>query len=477
MKIAILGFGREGKSILKFLQNRGFTRIRTRIYADKKDEIWILDQNPRSNVPRGIKTQLGKNYLKDLNRFDIVFRSPGIPYRLPEIQRAKKAGVKISSATKLFFEALRGQTRTTRRKTQKKVSGGRHPIIIGITGSKGKSTTAALLYKILKASGRKVFLAGNIGIPALELLPRLSASSPHKSAIIVLELSSFQLEDLTVSPHIALALDVFPEHQDSHGSLAEYYRAKANISRHQKTGGAVFYFAKNQISARIGKLGKGKKIPVNLIFSNSREWWNEKNGSNVKGWHTLKNYAMAATVAKYVGVPASTIQRTIKNFPGLPHRLQRIRTIRAHLRSNPRQSALIEFYDDSASHNPHAAIAAISSFPGSIKILIAGGKDRPFDYRMLGKSAKENQVAMAILFGENKNKIARALGSSKAAVRLTRTLREAIHTAYREAKAIAKKNPASQIVVLFSPGAPSYDMFENFEERGREFIKCIQKLK
>ena len=191
MKIAILGFGREGHSILKFLRK---TRINADYHADKRgyknigknqrkhlrkhlrksaaDEILVLDKNRNVKVPRGVKTHLGKNYLKNLERFDVIFRSPGIPYLLPEIQKAEKQGVKISSATELFFEQLRGHAQTTRRLTRKKVGVGQRqvsvsqrPIIIGITGTKGKGTTSTLLYKIFKASGKRVFLAVNIGKP------------------------------------------------------------------------------------------------------------------------------------------------------------------------------------------------------------------------------------------------------------------------------------------------------------------------
>ena len=178
MKIAILGFGREGHSILKFLRK---TRINADYHADKRgyknigenqrkhlrksaaDEILVLDKNRNVKVPRGVKTHLGKNYLKNLERFDVIFRSPGIPYFLPEIQKAKKQGVKISSATNLFFERYPGK-------------------IVGITGTKGKGTTATLLYKILGAAGKDVFLAGNIGKPSLDLLSNTQINADTKTS-------------------------------------------------------------------------------------------------------------------------------------------------------------------------------------------------------------------------------------------------------------------------------------------------------
>ena len=203
MNIAILGFGREGKSTLKFLKKSP---------SFKNAQISVLDK------------KTGKNYLKKLLNFDFVFRSPGVPYNLPEIQKAIKNGVKFSSATALFFDE------TKKRKNVK---------IIGITGTKGKGTTSTLLYKILKACGkprtrasslrgRNVLLAGNIGKSPLDLIPKLKNNS-----IIILELSSFQLQDLKKSPDIAIILNIFPDHMDSHKTFSEYINAKSSISKFQ----------------------------------------------------------------------------------------------------------------------------------------------------------------------------------------------------------------------------------------------------
>src|SRR3990167_7814929 len=172
MKVAILGLGQEGKAVLKFLKK---TQPGTKpVILDKKRD---------------------SNYLKNLRQFDIIYRSPGIPYNLPQIQSAVKKGVKFSSATDLFFTQAKGT-------------------IIGVTGTKGKSTTTTLIYKVLKNAGRDACLGGNIGKPAIELLPKLK-----KNSITVLELSSFQLQDLKHSPHIAVILDVFPDHLDAHQDL------------------------------------------------------------------------------------------------------------------------------------------------------------------------------------------------------------------------------------------------------------------
>ena len=186
-KIAILGFGLEGKSVMKYLKSNS---------EYQNCEIMALDK------------KFSPDYLKNLKQFNIIFRSPGLPYLTKEIQSAKNAGVKITSATKLFFDKCPCP-------------------IIGITGSKGKGTTATLLSKMLKTRwGDNIFLIGNIGLPALKILPKLK-----KNSLVIFELSSFQLQDLRKSPNLSIVLDITPEHQDHHQTFKEYADAKSSISR------------------------------------------------------------------------------------------------------------------------------------------------------------------------------------------------------------------------------------------------------
>ncbi len=340
-RIAIAGFAREGQSVLRFVRKRP---------EYKNAEIWILDKNsslPKTlKLPKNIHLKLGPDYLKDLDRFDIVFRTPGIPYSLPEIQKAKKRGTEISSAIKLFFEYCPSK-------------------IIGVTGTKGKGTTSTLLYTIIKASHRDVHLAGNIGTPALHILPKLK-----KSSLVILELSSFQLQDMEASPPIAAVLEMFPDHQDSHKNLREYYSAKANIAAHQKPGDTVFFLKNNDLSAWAASHGKGKKIAVNektfTLF--------QQKDVIMPGFHNFKNAAMAATIAQSLGIPSATIKKVVSTFTGLPYRLQMIRRI-----TGPGGKAVF-FYNDSGSHNPSTAAAAAHSFEDDPIILVAGGKDRGLDF-------------------------------------------------------------------------------------------------
>jgi len=469
-------------------------------HADK-EEIWVLDKNKDLKLPRGIHAHLGPHYLERLTEFDVIFRSPGIPYFLPQIQAAQKRGVIISSATKLFFEQLRGLMRTLRGQSQKTFS----PVIIGITGTKGKGTTCTLLYKMLKAAhatgstsspqassprpelgtkagqaGKDVYLAGNIGAPALNLLSKTHNLTPK--TYVILELSSFQLQDLETSPHIAAVLDIFPDHQDAHKNLAEYYGAKANIARHQTKRDSIFFFSHNALSRALARKSPGKKIGVDekrfRLFSPS--------AVRLAGAHNFKNAVMAATIARSLGVPRATIVRIVKSFKGNEHRLELVRVIRMN---SGRSGRVIKFYNDSASTNPHTTAAAIRAFSSktynlkpktSATILIAGGRSKVHDYQPIRK-ALNAETKLVILIGENRKEIARAIRSSGVPFVFAKTLRDAVMRAVREARVIGHRlsviGPHTAACVLFSPGSASFDMFKDYAARGKQFKKIVKQLR
>ena len=451
MKIAILGFGREGKSLLRFIKKN----------------------NPKTNV-KILDRKFDKNYLKKLQDFDIVYRSPGVPYNLPAIQKALKSGVKFSSATAIFFDEIRKMVRRG------------SPQVIGITGTKGKGTTATLLYKIFKACGKRVYLAGNIGKSAIEILPRLK-----KNSIVILELSSFQLQDLKVSPEIAVVLETFPDHMDSHKNLQEYFDAKANIARFQKKSDKIFYFDDNRWSKWIAQKSRGKKIPVsvrNLKLFKLKDL-------KMPGEHNLKNAAMAVTVALSLGCPKNKILKVVKNFRGNEHRLELVRIIKipAKKHSNILENVRMLFYNDSASTNPQTAAAAIRAFKEP-KILIAGGKDKGLDYSPLAKALKNSNTKLVILFGENKNKIKRQIArlpsrgtsgqaKSKAQIVLVKDLKTSVNLAYKTAKKLINQSkpipqfPNQLITIVFSPASASFDMFKNYQDRGEKFKEIVKSLK
>jgi UDP-N-acetylmuramoylalanine--D-glutamate ligase len=425
MKVAILGFGAEGKSILRFLK---------KYPAFKGAAVSVLDK------------KLDKNYLRRLEQYDIVFRSPGVFYNLPEIQRTVKKGVIFSSATKLFFDNFKGR-------------------FIGITGTKGKSTTSTLLYKILEACGKKVYLAGNIGKPAIEILPKL-----NKNSIAILELSSFQLQDLKKSPTIAVVLETFPDHMDAHKNLKEYFDSKTNISKYQNKNDKIFYAADSKYAKLIAQKSKGKKIGVSA--KNFRLFKPEI--LKIPGPHNFKNAAMAASVALSLGCPKNKILKTVKNFKGNEHRLELVRSIRIN-QPNRHKSVFIKFYNDSASTNPQTAAAAVKSFKAP-SILIAGGKDKGLNYSPLKKALKESNVRLVVLFGENKGKIKRQIVNSKAQIVMAKDLKSAVNLAYKFAKSLVAKPHTLNPTVIFSPAAASFDMFKNYKDRGEKFKEIVRKI-
>lgn len=428
MKIAIIGFGREGQSLHQYLKSKK---------SYKKAAFWILDKNKDLIIPRGVKKVLGSDYLENLDQFDLIFRSPGVPYNIIakkfknwklEIRNLKLQ--KIISATKLFFALCPCP-------------------IIGITGTKGKTTTSTLIYQILKNCGWNAYLAGNVGEPALNVLPKL-----NKESLVVLEMSSFQLQDLEQSPHIAVILEMFPDHQDSHSSFEEYFEAKSRIALNQKPENRIFYFADNKYSQKIAALSKGEKISINdKVFSPF-----SNKDLLIPGRHNLRNALMAFSVAQSLRCPSDKILETIRHFRGVEHRLEFVAKIGG-----------VSFYNDSASTNPGTTAVAVRSFKEP-KVLIVGGKDKNLSYEDWPKIFSKNKVKSVIIYGENKNKIKKALVKvKKIDIKICSDLPGCVSLA----KKIAPQCGAG--IVLFSPGAASFDMFRDYAERGQQFKKLVDR--
>lgn len=404
--IAIIGYGLEGRSLHRFLKKE-----------HPKARIEVLD---RKN---------GYDYLKGLARFDVIYRSPGVPYLTPEIQKAVKKGIPCSSATKLFFEKAPG-------------------VIIGVTGTKGKGTTSTLIYKILKAAGKDAHLAGNIGKPAVAILPKLK-----KGSISILELSSFQLHDCTISPHLAIVLDISPDHLDSHKTFSEYVSAKSNVARFQKTKDIILYDPLNKEAKKIAGRSIGKKVST-APKDNIALVEKIKAIISLPGEHNLRNAVIAACAAHELGIQDETIFKTIKKYRGLPYRLEHVATIRG-----------IKAYNDSASTNPVTASAAIRAFKVP-SVLIAGGKDKGFGYEPLSEALKGSSTQTVVLFGENKEKIKKAIEGT-VRIKMAKDLEDAVR------KALASLQKGG--VLIFSPGAASFDMFANYKERGKRFTAIAKE--
>jgi len=359
-KIAILGFGLEGKSTKDFLEENGY------------DNLTVFDE----------KLPEFESDLSKLRNFDLIFRSPGIHKDHPQLQ-----GLNVTSATKLFFDICPCP-------------------IIGVTGTKGKGTTSTLIYEILKEAGKDVYLGGNIGTPALDLMPDI-----WRESLVVLELSSFQLQDLEKSPHIGVVLNTTSEHLDYHKDSEEYQNAKEPIvkfqdsedfavlnldypyyKRYESLGDSEKFF----ISVR-KKVEKGAYIKQDRIYIEDEEICH-KDEVGLIGPHNLENILPAVMVATLLKIPKNIITKTIKNFKGLPHRLEFVREVKD-----------VKFYNDSFSTTPETCIAALNSFEDPL-ILIAGGSEKNSDYTELGRVIfdKEN-LKDVILMGDTAQNIKNAI--------------------------------------------------------------------
>ncbi len=374
--VCILGYGKEGKVTEKYIQ-KNYPNI----------NIGILDR------------QVSKNYLTQQQDFDLAIKTPGI----------QKAKVKIPyvTATNIFFSQNKNFT-------------------IGVTGSKGKSTTASLIYAMLQAAGKKVRLIGNIGHPMLEVL--LTTVDPDE--IFVIELSSYMLEDIEYSPNIALLLNLFPEHMDYHGGVENYYAAKKNIFAFQKRGDIAVQppFTSTHIPL--------KKSEIPLL-----------------GVHNRRNIQAAITVVRCLNVSDSVIRKAIKNFKPLPHRLEYVGTYNG-----------IQFYDDAISTAPESTIMAIKTLK-NIGTIFLGGEDRGVDFGELEKMLRKYHIQNIVLFPPSGNRMLISRRDFK--ILKTRRMEEAVHFAIQH-------TPKGHICLL-STASPSYSLWKNFEEKGDLFQRAVRR--
>lgn len=429
-KILVLGLQKEGIDVLNFLK---------KLFPEK--EIGIADFNSevkkRIKYPltKKVKWHLGTNYLDSLEKYDIIIKSPGIPIHIPIIEKLFKKG-KIISATEIFFENCQGK-------------------IIGITSTKGKSTTSTLIYKILKSSPefkKKVHLIGNIGKPFLYFL----FTQPND--IFVFELSSHQLYNLKKSPHIAVFLNIFPEHLDYYRDFEEYKMAKANITLHQTTSDYLIYNPKDKNIEEIAKYSKAKKIPITnpkIIIKNI----------GIKKIFLPEfyylNIAAAIEVAKIFEIKNKDIKKVIENFKTLPHRLEFVGKFKG-----------IYFYNDSLSTLPEATIFALKNFKKRVKTLILGGYDRGLDFKNLVSESLKNGVKTFILFPPSGERIWQEIlkkikdHSCLPKVILVQNMKDAVKTAFK----FTQKGE----ICLLSPASPSFGIFKNYKERGNLFKKYVK---
>ena len=443
-RLALLGLGVENRSLGAYLSAAGvsFAVCDARAAADLATHDLAVNE-----------WRLGPNYLDDLDAFDLVFRTPGLPSLHPKLAAARRAGVEVSSHSALFFDRCPAP-------------------VLGITGTKGKGTTASLVALMLAADGpyRQVELGGNIGRPPLEFLDQLRAED-----LAILELSSFQLQDLQASPSIAVVLNLLTDHLDYHASRAEYVEAKKPIYRHQQPQDWLITNADNSETAELitqsparnlsfsvkAEVQAGSWVEREAIWHRAPDGQREKvcdlQSIALRGPHNVANAAAASTAARAAGCSLEGVAKALSEFEGLPHRLQRV----AHQQG-------VTYYDDSAATTPDAAIAAIRSFDVPM-VLIAGGASKGAQFGALAEAIVASPVRALIVIGQEGERIASEVqqtGSFSGEI-------VPVHGAMEGAVEAARLRAHSGDIVLLSPACASFGLFDNYVERGRAFSRLV----
>jgi len=422
-KILLIGYGVEGRSVHEFLKTH-CPEIEVAI-ADAKD---------------------GPDYLEKQKDFSFAIKSPGI--------RPELVTIPYTTVTNIFLANTKGKT-------------------IGVTGTKGKSTTSTLIYEMLKEAGKDVYLGGNIGKPPLDFMDTLTDQS-----WTVLELSSFQLQDIKMSPHIAVLLMVSAEHLDYHHTVEAYISAKRNILRFQHESDfaivnrdyPVSHESDIETAGKVFKISRERETD-NGCFALNGKVFVRKNGSDesiidiseikLLGKHNLENVCAAVMAAKLTGVSKEHIVAVLKSFGGLEHRLEYVG-----------EKYGIQFYNDSLSTIPEAAIEGVEAFDGKVETLIAGGFDRDLDYIELGKFLAKSTIKNLILFSPSGERIWQAVIDAGGGERIKKY---DVHS-MKEAVLFASEETESGKVCLMSPAAASFGTFKDYKDRGEQFKKAVMAL-
>lgn len=448
-KVAVIGLGVSNLPLLEYLYN-------------KKAQVTVFDERTLEEIPEEtinkintyeFDTFFGKNCLENLNGFNVIFRSPSCLPTRPELQKEADRGAIVTTEVEMLMEMCPCK-------------------IIGVTGSDGKTTTTSLINAILQHAGYRTFLGGNIGTPLFTKLPEMEPND-----IVVLELSSFQLMNMNISPDIAVITNITPNHLNIHKDYQEYIDAKKCIFKNQKENGILILNYDNDITRECSKEANGKviffssktKLDSGFIVDDDiikecndgiRKHILNTDEVILRGNHNFQNIATALAATKTL-VDTDVAVEAIKKFRPVEHRIEFVREIDG-----------VKWYNDSASSSPTRTISGLNAFKENI-ILIAGGYDKNLEYEPLAKPVID-KVSTLILIGQTAEKIYDVVKNEsekenkKININMCDTLEQTIE--------IAKKSAKKGDVVLFSPASASFDMFKNFADRGNKFKDLVNKI-
>ena len=449
-KVAVIGLGVSNIPLIDYLHNL-------------KSDVTVFDSREIDNIDKAIVDKIvdygmtfsfGERYLEKLTGFDIIFRSPSCLPTVPELAKEIQRGAIVTTEVEMVLELSPCK-------------------VIGVTGSDGKTTTTTLINEILVAGGHKTFLGGNIGTP---LFTRIEEMMPED--IVVLELSSFQLMNMKISPDISVITNITPNHLNIHKDMEEYVEAKKNIFKFQDESGLVILNYDNEITRSCYDEAQGNKVFFGSKNKLQEGYYVDTEDGKIKlctkdglrkhvfdtkkmllrGVHNFENAACAIIATKDLVTPKA-VEEVLTTFKGVEHRLELVKETENR----------VKWYNDSVSSSPTRTIAGLNAFTFKNIILIAGGYDKNLDYDVIGKPIVDNCKAV-VLLGQTADKIDQAIRkeSEDFPVYKTKSLEEAIK--------VSESLTVKGDIVLFSPASASFDMFKNFAERGEIFKRLVGEL-
>lgn len=449
-KIAFIGTGVTNNDLIRMFLKKGL-------------DVTVCDRKSREAMgeladefeSKGAKLSLGEEYIGAIYRCDVVFRAPGVYYHMPELEKAREMGIAVTSEMEVFFDLCPCK-------------------IYAVTGTDGKTTTTTIISEILARRGKTVHKGGNIG---RALLPIIEEIGEDDAAVV--ELSSFQLISMRKSPDVAVITNIYPDHLNVHHSMEEYIGAKKNLILHQNAFSRTVLNMDNADTNSLSEYVRGSlykfsrlDVPERGSYLDGEGWLCFKDGEKterivhkseikIPGMHNVENYLAAISVV-HGDAPNECIAETAREFGGVEHRIEFVRELDG-----------VRYYNDSIATSPVSVIAGLNSFEQRL-IVIAGGSDKKLDYNTLAEPINK-RVKTLILLGATADKIEAAVrgykGYSEENCRIIRakTMEEAVET--------ARKIAVSGDVVTLSPASASFDLYKNFEERGKHYKSIVNDLK